>query len=745
MTQLYTNNGITLSTEAISADDTTIKLKIGGGSLFPTITVPGDFFLITLENRQGTVREIVRVTKNVNDVLTMVRGQEGMERHAWPIDTLVDARVTAETLARLASVEYLDARIADNPGPTGPKGERGPVGPQGIQGVQGLTGATGPVGPIGAKGDTGAAGRDGTDGTKGDTGSMGITGPTGPRGESFSVDSTGSYTEAQITTIEASGASPANVYFYVVTTDTRTDNTIPVNGDMSGHVLMYDGTAWTDMGQFTGMKGDQGVAGIDGATGPVGPKGDQGIQGPIGNTGPTGPTGAAGTDGSQGIQGIQGEQGIQGDTGPAGSDGANGTDGLPGVQGVQGDAGHGMYAMAKTDSNGSSLNAIGLSVVKSGIGTYQYTFSTPTPNSNYSLSTSLFNLAVETDTNIFISNVSTTGFTLTVGQGDNSNPADILMDAEHSVVVMNNIGIPASITSVYQSWLAMGNVGTEQDFITSLKGADGQQGIQGIQGPVGPQGARGDSFNVDAQGNLAGLVTHDDQPEGFAYLDTENGNLYIKASNASGDWSFPIPFGKGEKGDKGDKGDVGPVGGIGAPGNPGVQGIQGDQGIQGAVGNPGEAGNPGNPGPTGPVGPQGPEGSFDNFHHEASSLGVTTSNATSFIEKLKLTTGFVPAGKYRVGFSYAWNHNDNRNDFLAQVVVDDVTVISNQREEPNDSNGTFGSTGSDQKHLESGFAYVTLTDGTHTVDIDFATSSAGIGFAGIVSSIWDARIELWRV
>lgn len=50
--------------------------------------------------------------------------------------------------------------------------------------------------------------------------------------------------------------------------------------------------------------------------------------------------------------------------------------------------------------------------------------------------------------------------------------------------------------SAYQVWLSLGNSGTEQDFINSLQGPQGDtgpQGIQGIQGDTGPQGPQGDT------------------------------------------------------------------------------------------------------------------------------------------------------------------------------------------------------------------------------------------------------------
>jgi hypothetical protein len=120
--------------------------------------------------------------------------------------------------------------------------------------------------------------------------------------------------------------------------------------------------------------------------------------------------------------------------------------------------------------------------------------------------------------------------------------------------------------------------------IQGLTGATGQQGAQGIQGA---QGLKGDSFTVNATGLLSQLSTYDNELKGYSFLATDTGNIYIKNSNTSGDWSNPIPF-RGEqglKGDKGDQGDQGEQGIQGVQGLTGATGQQGAQGIQGIAGN----------------------------------------------------------------------------------------------------------------------------------------------------------------
>lgn len=51
--------------------------------------------------------------------------------------------------------------------------------------------------------------------------------------------------------------------------------------------------------------------------------------------------------------------------------------------------------------------------------------------------------------------------------------------------------------SAYQTWIDLGNVGTEADFIASLKGPKGDQGLQGLQGTPGTGGTGGGSGVFD--------------------------------------------------------------------------------------------------------------------------------------------------------------------------------------------------------------------------------------------------------
>jgi len=98
-------------------------------------------------------------------------------------------------------------------------------------------------------------------------------GTVGPAGQAFRVTVTGDIDNNTLTFIEDnSGASATNFYVRVVESDLRLDQTDPaeLNGNMSRHCIMWDGTTWTDYGQFTGPQGEQGVQGPQGNQGPPG-------------------------------------------------------------------------------------------------------------------------------------------------------------------------------------------------------------------------------------------------------------------------------------------------------------------------------------------------------------------------------------------------------------------------------------------------------------------------------------------
>lgn len=106
MKQLFTNNAVSLLAFGIGPTDTTLRVLPGHGEQFPTPQA-NEFFTVTLEDQGALVQEIVHVYQRNGDVFTIERAQEGTTARAWTAsqggDTLVDHRLTAETLNRLSN------------------------------------------------------------------------------------------------------------------------------------------------------------------------------------------------------------------------------------------------------------------------------------------------------------------------------------------------------------------------------------------------------------------------------------------------------------------------------------------------------------------------------------------------------------------------------------------------------------------------------------------------------------------
>jgi len=73
--------------------------------------------------------------------------------------------------------------------------------------------------------------------------------------------------------------------------------------------------------------------------------------------------------------------------------------------------------------------------------------------------------------------------------------------------------------------------------LDGVKGGTGPAGPIGPAGPVGPEGpsgadgqngADGKNFTINAHGTFAERANYDSEAAGFSFLDTENGNLYLK-------------------------------------------------------------------------------------------------------------------------------------------------------------------------------------------------------------------------
>lgn len=149
--------------------------------------------------------------------------------------------------------------------------------------------------------------------------------------------------------------------------------------------------------------------------------------------------------------------------------------------------------------------------------------------------------------------------------------------------------------SAYQIWLNAGNTGTEEQFLTTLRGATGAQGPQGIQGVAGPTGATG--------------------PQGTNGANGTNGNnglsayqIWINSGNIGTEAQFLTAL-------------------RGATGAQGIQGVTGTQGVAGTNGTNGLDGKTILNGTQNPTGSTGNNGDFYINTTTNSLFGPKTSGA----------------------------------------------------------------------------------------------------------------------
>lgn len=110
----------------------------------------------------------------------------------------------------------------------------------------------------------------------------------------------------------------------------------------------------------------------------------------------------------------------------------------------------------------------------------------------------------------------------------------------------------------------------------------------------------------------------------------------------------------------------------------------------------------------------------------AASEPDSTTGSGAYVTKVQLSLTNIPAGTYRIGWTYEHNSSQNNTVSKARVVYDSTNEISSSET-------------SNVLVRRGGFFYVTLTAGNHTVSIQHKVD-AGNGN----SIIRRARLEFWR-
>lgn len=259
--------------------------------------------------------------------------------------------------------------------------------------------------------------------------------------------------------------------------------------------------------------------------------------------------------------------------------------------------------------------------------------------------------------------VMSTGITLDIGRTDSA--AEVVL--EHAA----NYQKGDAGKSAYQEWLDLGNEGTIEDYLNSMRGEPftyddfteeqlaaltgpkgdkgdkgdrgerGEKGEQGIQGVQGEQGVKGDKGDRGEQGEQG--VQGERGERGERGLDGQKGDKGDKGDaftyqDFTPEQLLSLKGEKGERGEQGVRGEqgddayevwlkAGHVGSLqdffdynkgekGEKGDKGEQGIQGIQGIQGVRGERGEKGEQGVQGEKGDKGDTGAPLTFDDLTEE---------------------------------------------------------------------------------------------------------------------------------
>ena len=124
----------------------------------------------------------------------------------------------------------------------------------------------------------------------------------------------------------------------------------------------------------------------------------------------------------------------------------------------------------------------------------------------------------------------------------------------------------------------------------------------------------------------------------------------------------------------------------------------------------------------------------------------TSAPHTTWVSVVNGSTSSLVAGDYELSISYGWNHNATNSDFESRLFFDGTTlgdIFSNgatHKQEPKDSAGSGGSSGSSQQ-LNFGKTFpLTLTSGVKPILFDIRSDDAAD-----LSTVWNVYIKLIRV
>lgn len=129
-----------------------------------------------------------------------------------------------------------------------------------------------------------------------------------------------------------------------------------------------------------------------------------------------------------------------------------------------------------------------------------------------------------------------------------------------------------------------------------------------------------------------------------------------------------------------------------------------------------------------------PTPDFENEYYRDYEESLSSSNTTSttFQTKVTLTTPTLPAGKYRIGWTYAYSHGQADRRSEHRIYVDSTTSL--YVVEPDEARGTG------YFYPGGGFADITFgSAATHTIVLQYRCVNVSS------MNIKEARLEIWRI
>ena len=126
------------------------------------------------------------------------------------------------------------------------------------------------------------------------------------------------------------------------------------------------------------------------------------------------------------------------------------------------------------------------------------------------------------------------------------------------------------------------------------------------------------------------------------------------------------------------------------------------------------------------------QGSLIQFEY-AEDGAESSTNSTTFQNKLRLTVSGIPNGNYRIAWTFQWRHSKSNTYFSARVQVDDTETIFTYTASPYVDVLYW-------QPVTSFYYYDVLVSGTHTIDLDYLSSSVAS-----TSYIKETKIEFWRI